>query len=282
MVGGHGEEPPKPLLTRAGLRDLARRHPLRTYVFLAYAVSWACWLPLVATGSVVDQGSGWPTDLPGLAGPAMAAVVTSWLIGGREGVHVLLRRLGRWRIPAWCWALVAGTGALSAVIALVGSGGTVGDGWSAYTGASDLGLPATFVLVLVVNGFGEETGWRGFLADGLIPRHGLLRTAGLVAVVWAGWHLPLFLVVDSFRGLGIAVVGWLGGLAAGSLVLTWLYVGGRHSVLLVAVWHTVFNFGSGTARMSGAPAAVSSTAVMALAVLILVAEVRARRAVTAT
>ena len=47
-----------------GLRRSAQRHPVATYVVLAYVVSWACWVPLLATGSIVRQGDGWPTDLP--------------------------------------------------------------------------------------------------------------------------------------------------------------------------------------------------------------------------
>lgn len=264
-------------MTIARMAAAARRHPLRTYVVLAYAVSWACWSPLVINGSIVTQGSGWPTDLPGLLGPATAAFLTSWLVGGPSAVRQLAGSLVRWRIPTWCWLVVAATAVLGVAAALLTKTDPTSDGWAAYTGTPELGLPATFLVVLVVNGFGEETGWRGFLAHDLLRRHDLLTTAGLVTVVWAGWHLPLFLVVDSFRSLGPAAAGWLVGLAAGSLVRTWLYVGGRHSVLLVAVWHTVFNFGSGTARTSGTPAAVTSTVVMLVAAWVLVLELRTRR-----
>lgn len=256
-------------------RGVARRHPLRTYVVLAYVASWSCWLPLVVTGSQVTHGSGWPTDLPGLAGPATAAAVTSWLVGGRAALRDLLHRAVSRRCPAWCWWYVGATAALGALVAVVSSGGRIGNGWSSYTGAPDLGMVATFLLVFLVNGFGEETGWRGYLVHHLSRERDLRHTALLVGIVWAGWHLPLFLVVESFRGLGIAMVGWFIGLLAGSVLLTWLYLRSRSSILLVALWHTTFNFMSGTSRMSGAPAAVSSTAVMVLAVAILVREGRA-------
>ena len=147
-------------------------------------------------------------------------------------------------------------------------------GVSSYTGAPDLGFALTFLLVAVVNGLGEEAGWRGYLADRLLPRHGLLRSATYVAVAWAIWHWPLFLVVDSFRGLGVAVVGWLLGLYAGSIVLTWLYAAGGRSILLVALWHTAYNFTSATAVTGGLPAALTSTAVMVAAVAIVVHELR--------
>jgi len=258
------------LVSIDGPRRLARQHPVATYVTLAYAFSWSCWLPLVATGSIVHQGDGWPTDLPGLVGPSVAALVTLSLTGGRAALADWLGRMVRFAAPAWCYLFIAGTFLLGLDAALVRSGPLDRLGLAAYTGAPDLGLVLTFLLALVVNGFGEEAGWRGYLVDRLLPTHGLLRTAGLVAVVWAGWHLPLFLVIDSFRGLGFSVVGWAVGLYAGSVVLTWLYAVSGRSILVVALWHTTYNFTSATSAMNGLPAAVTSTAVMVVAVLVII------------
>ena len=95
-----------------------------------------------------------------------------------------------------------------------------------------------------------------------------MGTALLVVLVWGLWHLPLFFLVESFRGLGFTLIGWTIGLACGSLVLTWMYARAGHSILVVALWHTSFNFASGTALMEGVPAAVTSTAVMLAAGLI--------------
>lgn len=249
-------------------RQLARRHPVATYVVLAYAFSWSCWLPLVLTGSVVHRGDAWPTDLPGLMGPAVAAAITLALTGGRPAVSAWVSRMGRVRVPLWGYGFVAVVLLLGLAAAVVEHGTPAPAGLSAYTGAPDLGLVLTFALVLVVNGFGEEAGWRGYLADHLLDRHGLVRTATYVAVVWAGWHLPLFLVVDSFRGLGIGVVGWLVGLYAGSLVLTWLYARCGRSIFLLALWHTSYNFTSATSAMSGIPAAITSSLVIGVAALV--------------
>jgi uncharacterized protein len=248
---------------------VARRHPVATYLVLAYVFSWSCWLPLVLSGSVVRQGDGWPTDLPGLLGPSLAALVTLSVTGGRAAVVDWLGRMARFAVPVWCYLFVAGTLALGLAAELARTGSLDPRELAGYTGAPNLGVVLTFLLVLVVNGLGEEAGWRGFLVDRLLPTHGLLRTAGLVAVVWAGWHLPLFLVLDSFRGLGLAVLGWVIGLYAGSVVLTWLYAVSGRSILVVALWHTTYNFTSATTAMSGLPAAVTSTAVMVVAVLVI-------------
>ncbi len=89
------------------------------------------------------------------------------------------------------------------------------------------------------------------LADGLVDRIGEVRAALLVTVVWATWHLPLFWVVEGFRSMGWATIGWVLGLLAGSVVLTRLYIGSGRSVLLVALWHTAFNLSTATAATQG-------------------------------
>jgi len=57
------------------------------YFVVAYAISWAWVIPLAATGHPVAQGRGWPTHLPSLVGPIVAALlVTAWDAGGPECV----------------------------------------------------------------------------------------------------------------------------------------------------------------------------------------------------
>ena len=65
---------------------------------------------------------------------------------------------------------------------------------------SAIGVGGVLVLVLLMNGFGEETGWRGFALPLLQRRFSPLTAMLVLAVIWAGWHLPMFLVVDGFRG----------------------------------------------------------------------------------
>jgi membrane protease YdiL (CAAX protease family) len=254
------------------------RHPLPAYVALAYLWSWAYWWPLLLADASVRMGVGWPSQLPGLIGPALAAVVVTWLADGRPGVRALGERGTRWRAGAWWWSVPAILAA--GAIGLLATG-RLGD---AATGIGYNGVPAawpallTVLAVFVVNGVGEELGWRGFLTDRLLQRRSLVTTALLVALVWAPWHLPLFLVTESFQSFAVAhVVGWAIGLTAGSVVLTWLYRGSGRSVLLVAAWHTAFNLTSATPVATGAVAAISSTVVMVAAVAIVVLELRGRR-----
>ena len=55
-------------------------------------------------------------------------------------------------------------------------------------------------MALVINGFGEETGWRGFALPGWRERHGELSASLLIAVPWALWHIPTFFLDSGYRG----------------------------------------------------------------------------------
>ncbi len=253
-------------------------HPLAAYLAIAYAASWACWLPLVWNAQTVEPGVGWPSHMPGLAGPAISAVIVTSLVGGKAGLAELCQRLTMWRV-AWWWLSVIAI-LLAGAIGLAVTGGVAHTGdLTLYNGVSASIDPlSTIVLVFVLNGLGEEVGWRGFLADRLLRRHSLTVTALLVALAWAPWHAPVFLVVSSFKTFTIAeLLGWAFGLTAGSFVLTWLYLHSGRSLLLIAVWHTAFNFTSGaTPAGSGSVAAITSTLVIAAALAIIVEEWRHR------
>ncbi len=236
------------------------------YVAAAYLLSWSWWIPMAVRGDVVDPGDGWPTHLPGLAGPALAGIAATAATEGRAGLSDLCGRVLRWRVrPVW-YGLIAGTAMLSLVAVALGS--APGDALR-YSGAPAMGV-VTVVYVIVVNGFGEEIGWRGVLAEHLLRRTSPGRTALIVWAVWAPWHLPLFWIVGNFRELGVAgALGWVVGIGFGSLFLTWLYRSASHSVLVVALWHVAYNFATATEAGTGLPAAVVTVAVVVASVVIL-------------
>jgi membrane protease YdiL (CAAX protease family) len=265
--------------------DAARRDRWRLVSFfgLAYLLSWAWLIPVAIAGGGVALGRGWPTHFPALAGPAVAALVVTACWDGRAGLADLARRMVRVRVPVRWWLFALSPLLLVPAVLAVN---LVLDGdlpEPAEFGVMS-GLPAGWgvlvvaAVVLVVNGFGEETGWRGYALPVLQRRHGPLASTLGVVVLWAGWHVPLFFVVDSFRGFDVVtLVGWLIGLCCGGVVLTWLYNRSGGSIALVALWHAGYNLISGTRAAQGTLAAVSTTLVIALAVALVVLEVRAAR-----
>lgn len=247
--------------------ERGRSHrPVVAYLVLAYALSWAWWVPIAVRGEVVRIGTGWPTHLLGLIGPAIAALVVTGWSEGAGCVLALARRCVQWRAPVAAW-LAVGAAVILAVVAAA-TADRPGDALR-FSGAPSWGV-ATVLVVLVLNGFGEELGWRGFLVPHLRRTRSLRDTSILVWLAWAGWHLPLFWVVANFREFGVVeVIGWVVGLFFGSVFLAWLVGVAEGSVLVVALWHTAYNFATATEAGAGGTAAVATVAVVVATVWIM-------------
>jgi membrane protease YdiL (CAAX protease family) len=255
-----------------GLPAAVRRHPLAAYFALAFACSWGYWIPVAAAG-------GRPSHFPGLLGPMLAAVLVTGVSQGRPGLRDLGSRMVRWRVPLRWYAaatlpLAVGLVALGVLWfagAKLPSLAQLGD----MPGLPALGWLAVLVLSLVVNGYGEETGWRGFAWPRLRQRHGLAGAALLLAVPWALWHLPLFWLDTGLRGFPLLMLpGLLVGMAAGAVVLGWLYEQARSSILVVALFHACLNMASATRGTEGLVATVVSIVIIGWAVVILRADGR--------
>ncbi len=241
-------------------------HPLLAYALLAYVLSWAYWLPLVLTGRIVALGSP-VTQFPALLGPLLAAFAVTAVTDGRPGVRDLAGRMLRWRVPARWWLFALGSPLLLLGVALVVLAAAPGlpdlTDFGRMAGLPEWGVLFVWAMFVVVNGLGEEVGWRGYALPLLRRRHGRLAASLLLVPIWAGWHLPLFFLLQSYRDLGpIGVPGFLIGLACGSIVLAWLYESAGSSVLIAAVWHGTYNLTVATAGGDGTVAAVVSTGVM--------------------
>jgi CAAX protease family protein len=223
---------------------------LLSFVVLTYALSWGYWVPLVVTGHVVRLGSS-VTQFPALLGPMLAAFALTAVTGGWAGVRELASRVLRWRVPLRWWLVAIGTPLLLVAVALVvmviGPGLPDLSAFGRMAGLPEWGVLFVWAAFVLVNGLGEETGWRGYALPLLRRRRGLL-TAGLLLVpIWAGWHLPLFFLLQNYRDLGpVGIPGFLIGLACGSVVLAWLYESAVGSVLIVAVWHGTYNLTAAT------------------------------------
>ena len=73
---------------------------------------------------------------------------------------------------------------------------------------------------------GEEPGWRGYALPRLEVALGPVRGSLFLALLWAGWHLPLFWIpgtAQSHLPLALFLVRTVGL----SVISTWIYNGTR-------------------------------------------------------
>ena len=262
---------------------MLRRHPIALYLAITFAVTWGVWLSLLAAGRVVTVGFA-PLYLVGLFGPLIGAVVTTAIVGRRRGMRSLVRRLTRVRVGMRWWLIALGVPLGIAVVLYAGGllAATFGFGHAKGNFGAFTGFPLTTPLalwaMLVVAGIGEEAGWRGYLLPHLQRRYSPLVASIAVAACWAVWHVPAFYLVATYRAMPVAMIPlFFAGLACGSVFLTWLYNRGRSSIPLVAVWHGTYNLMTGSTGAAGALAALETTAVMVIAIVLVARELVAWR-----
>lgn len=248
-----------------------KRHVLVAYFILAYTISWAVQIPLALKAQGLSQASI-PFSVHYLAGygPMLSAIIVTWLTGGISGLRELFGRMLKWRVqPVW-WLVAISPLALYVIVALVLRlmQGQLLD--LSLLGQVDflpnLGLGALF-LWLLTYGIGEEAGWRGFALPRLQKKRSALFATFILWVFWALWHLPAFFYLYD----PTIVIGFLLGVLAGAVVFTWLYNSTGGSILMVTLFHGVFNFTTGcTACKAGMISAIISTLIMVWAVIVVI------------
>jgi membrane protease YdiL (CAAX protease family) len=273
--------------SRASLQDRgtakADFDPIGVVVFylVTLLLSWGWTIPMVLAGWTIEKGDAWPTHFPALAGPLIAAVaVTAWRTKSAS-TKALFGRMVAWRAPGRVWLGAISPAiflALALLVMLVGGQDLPRFADFGLFSGLPAGVLGVVLLVTLVNGFGEETGWRGFALPELQRRFSPATATLLVAGMWALWHVPYFFVLAAYEDLGGGeLVGFALGIVAGAFVLTWLYNRSGGSVLLPVIWHGIYNVVGATAAATGIIAAAVTTLVMVHGFLLIGLEVRARR-----
>ncbi len=203
--------------------------------WLLFALRARGWLPLDPSSDLLGAARGYT--------PALAAVVTTLALSGREGLAALWKRVTKWRVAPWLCALAL-LGPLGAsVVALLGArlSGTV-----APFAPDAIPLPKlviVFVFFAIVDGpLGEEIGWRGFLLPKLLERRGPLAASLVVGVVWYLWHLPLYIATGRFEMTATFLLGYLVQNVAWSFLHTWFFRRSGGSAFLAVFLHTAGNY----------------------------------------
>jgi membrane protease YdiL (CAAX protease family) len=220
-----------------------KRHPIVTFFVLAYTFSWLPWV-LGALAPVSRPFVLYPFLA---SGPLLAALVVIPLTQGRAGLRAWAARMLKWRV-GWQWyalaigiplIVVLGATALNVLFGapapsltqLLSANGDARD-FNAMLGIGPvLSLILAFALRLInpADGpLGEEPGWRGYALPGLQATRSPLAATLIVALLAAGWHLPIVLVGDAspiqlLAPLGFGIVaGWLYNCSGGSALMALL------------------------------------------------------------
>jgi membrane protease YdiL (CAAX protease family) len=253
-----------PSASPSALRQWITRHPVLTYLLLAYVVGWAIFLvPLFS-----KEGIGLlPYHVPFVQVFALLASVIALtgsaflvtaLVDGRAGVRVLARRYVRWRVGVQ-WYLLAVFGLLIVgLLALPVFHGFGSLGALSQPGAALLAFLVQLLVGAVLVHLWEDGGWFGFMFTRLQPRYGALLASLLVAPALGGIHLPLLFITDALTTGRVPVsqypIDVLQLLVLSSvpfLVLAaWLYNHARGSLLIVALFQSSLDAADGSSLLA--------------------------------
>ena len=210
-----------------------KRHPVPAYFVLAYALSWACWVPL----AIARSWASFPFIVFAVVGngmPSLLGIALTALVSGKAGLAELFGRLGRARAPLiWytvvlllipaLWLAAAGIPALLGLATIT----------FAFSGFAVLGGVSAALM--------EELGWRGFALPRMQARRLAFTASLLLGVLWTSWHLPLQIAM----GLPLTVAGLIPFffsvlmLTAWAVLFTWIYNNTNSSLFLMVLLHAV-------------------------------------------
>lgn len=205
------------------------------FFVLAFLLPWLVWATSIAEAAHVI---GWhvPQSLAFWLGLTIATYVSAAVTGGRRAVLDLLLRMILVRVN-WRWYLAALL--VTPVLAVIagGVGSLIGEP-PALADASAVSV----LLLLLFNVWmwliTEETAWRGFALPRLQRRFNPLTASLVLGVLWAAWHIPLFLIPGTFQS-AIPFAGFAISTIATSVLIGWVFNQACGSVLLAAIFHGV-------------------------------------------
>jgi uncharacterized protein len=219
----------------------------RTFFLLTFILSWMIWIPLdlahFGIGPLhIPEGTSSIVRLLGVLMPATAAMILTGIHGGKAGLKALFSRLKIWRV-GWKWWAAAGLiqPALLVLAAVIFNlfGGTPAIAPIPLVSAAALSINIFFLLLATL---GEEIGWRGVALPGLQLTRSAAAASIILGLLWAVWHIPFWLLMDTFEQFGVLylILNFLLVLP-GTFYITWFFNHTRSSLLLPVVFHLSFN-----------------------------------------
>jgi membrane protease YdiL (CAAX protease family) len=217
-----------------------------TFFVLTYVLSWLIWIPLVLShfgigGLAIAEGTSSLVRLFGVLMPATAALLLTARAGGRAAVRSLLGQLKVWRVGWQWWGAAVVVQPVLLVLAALIYNRLGGDPQVTPVAAGSAVVLLVNVIFLLLATLGEEIGWRGLALPALQLKRSPLAASVILGLVWAVWHVPFWLLMDTFDQFGVGYILLNLLLLPLAFYITWLYNGSRSSLLLVVALHLSFN-----------------------------------------
>ncbi len=255
------------------IEAVIKRHSVLTYFALVFVISWGGAFVVLGPGRFPPRGEDFANlgalfYIAILAGPCVAGILLTGIVGGGPALRELLARLRRWRAGSRWYAIALlpalAMTATALLLSLVSS-----DFRPAILNANDrAGIVMRALGPALLVGSFEEIGWTGFAVPHLRSRHSILTTGLAVGVVWGAWHFPLFWEGDSFSAtlpLAVLLTRLFSWLPPFRVLLAWVHDRTK-SLPVVMFMHALVSFISITLSPEALPGGRLLTSLLVSAV----------------
>jgi len=214
--------------------NISKNSSLLNFILLLFGLS----IPLWVIGAIYDVQlfPGFKLFQLPLAMPAVAALILIYRESGKDGVVALLKRTYDFRnIKSKIWyipilLIYPSIGFLDYLIQLL-SGTSMPS--LHFSLPIFLGYSTVFFMA-----YGEEMGLTGYALDPLQQRYSALKSGILLGLVWAGYHIPSFIISGyySFEWIFWHAIYTI----AGRVLFVWIYNNSGKSLFSMALLHSTF------------------------------------------
>ena len=218
-----------------------KKRPLIWFFVLCFAITWGVGALFLTLPDLMARVFGEmslenPLFVLAVWGPTLSAFIVTGVTEGKGGMKRLLKRLlpGRARVHWYLFAVFAFP-ACSILINL-----SIGRPSGLFE--TSMNSLFSFLLVNLITGpLGEEFGWRGFALPRLLRSFSPLVASLILGLIWGVWHLPSFFFSELPQGSISLPIFVLGALSL-SIIITWMYLHVKGSVLFSILLHYTVNF----------------------------------------
>jgi len=222
-----------------------------TYLLITIIWSWTLWfIGINHLSEGINQesiGKFITYFFAGVYGPTISGIVTTIIFDGFSSVLNLLKKLITWKVPLKNYLYLIFLPILFVIIGIglynlfIGPIGAIDE--MAY-----LSIPTILWAGLYAGPLGEELGWRGVLLPEFQKRFSNLKSAVLIGIIWFIWHIPLFWAPFGTLVSGepltiLPVLTYFVMLICLSVIITWLVVNSKGSILIAILFHLSINAG---------------------------------------
>jgi len=227
------------------------RKKLFVFLILTFLWSWTLWIiGLNHLSNGINQESI-DTFLVfffvGVYGPTISGIITTLFFDGLKGLFELIKKLFIWKVPFKYYVYIILLPLIFVIIGIALYGQFIGE-IGGFDKMAYLSIPTILLTGLYAGPLGEELGWRGFLLPEFQKKFSNLKSAIIIGIIWFVWHIPLWWAPFGTLVSGepisiIPVFTYFTMLICLSIIITWLVINSRGSVLIAILFHLSINAG---------------------------------------